>query len=317
MNLLAEHIDYLLTGHDCVIIPGFGALINRHISAVYDEDNGEISAPFREITFNREIAADDGLIASSVARRQGVAYSTAASIVANEVEAMLSQISVGGRFSLGAVGEFRSNGSDGIEFIPAAYECRLKSVSTGVSKPDESADSADSVKITPLRPYSPITAFVSRVASVVALALILGFAIYNPTRVGEGVMRASLMPELGRLLPDNGVQDMEIDDVIPEETPDEVAETVDAEIIDTVAEPAPVVEPIETRAGGRYYLIVASLASRALAEQFIADENSPSFEIMETDGRYRVAGACGSSASEVRDAGLLSRYPDAWVYVAR
>ena len=66
-----------------------------------------------------------------------------------------------------------------------------------------------------------------------------------------------------------------------------------------------------------YCLIVASLPTRALAEQFISHAGNGQFGILEQEGRYRVYAATGETSSQTynmaRNNGLMKRYKGAWV----
>ncbi|MDE6547663.1 MAG: SPOR domain-containing protein, partial [Muribaculaceae bacterium] len=42
MDILPLHIEYLLTRHDCVIVPGIGAFIATETEAFIDLENGVI-----------------------------------------------------------------------------------------------------------------------------------------------------------------------------------------------------------------------------------------------------------------------------------
>ena len=67
----------------------------------------------------------------------------------------------------------------------------------------------------------------------------------------------------------------------------------------------------------QYCLIVASLPSRALAEEYIEMSRNDNLEILEKDGRFRIYAATGESAKSTLDnarkVGLMQRYPNAWV----
>lgn len=313
MSRLIEHIEYLSANHDCVVIPGVGALVKRYVSAVYDENRGMIYPPREEITFNAEINYDDGLIISSVSRREEIPYTDAAALINDEIEAMRSQIELDGRFSLGAVGELQKNSDGNVVFEPAAERLSLRPVQVAAVEAQEMPEEAP-VTVRPFTLASRMTEFASRVAAVVALALILGFAIYNPTKVGEGVMKASMIPELPMVCFTSDTEEpaaIEADVTEAEEPVVEVEEVEESPAIqEAVSEST---EPTDYR----YYLIIASLPTQELAEQFIADEGGAGYGIIRADGRYRVWGAAGHGFSDVRRSDLMSRYPEAWVYTAR
>lgn len=72
---------------------------------------------------------------------------------------------------------------------------------------------------------------------------------------------------------------------------------------------------------GKYYLIVASHATRRQAEDYIGARSSERLGILERDGRFRVYAATGATVEEARqpmsDKNFTSLHPDGWVYRAR
>ena len=90
-------------------------------------------------------------------------------------------------------------------------------------------------------------------------------------------------------------------------------------VVDTVKAVEPVVEPsygVRMEESDSYYVIVASLASRELAQEFVDRADIP-MAILEKDGKYRVYAATGSTSSRAldiaRQAHLTDRYPGVWV----
>lgn len=75
--------------------------------------------------------------------------------------------------------------------------------------------------------------------------------------------------------------------------------------------------PMRFEASDAYCVVVASLTSRAQAEQFIASTGNKQLAILEKEGKFRVYAATGQNANEAyriaRSNGLLKRYRGAWV----
>lgn len=67
----------------------------------------------------------------------------------------------------------------------------------------------------------------------------------------------------------------------------------------------------------KYCLVVASLPSRKLAEDYISKSSESNLSILEKDGRFRIYALTGQTVSQTisqaRMVGLMSRYPKAWV----
>lgn len=118
MKNLILHIRYLLRCHDCVTIPGFGAFIATNVPALIDEDRGLFLPPSRYISFNCEINHNDGLIASSIARRDGISFETASLRIDKAVEQIRREISLHGSLDIQSIGTIKADNENRLHFIP-------------------------------------------------------------------------------------------------------------------------------------------------------------------------------------------------------
>ena len=73
MISIVQHIEYLMMYNDCVVVPGWGALIANYAPSQLQGDT--MLKPRRSIGFNPSITHNDGLLATSIARRHGISYS--------------------------------------------------------------------------------------------------------------------------------------------------------------------------------------------------------------------------------------------------
>ncbi|MDE6288583.1 MAG: hypothetical protein K2M00_07360, partial [Muribaculaceae bacterium] len=104
MKDLIRHIEYLLQSHDCVIIPGLGAILAHGEHARCDSDTGLWHAPARVLSFNPELNRTDGLLAASVARRDGISIEAASALVNRAATNMSETLRSEGVLELGAAG---------------------------------------------------------------------------------------------------------------------------------------------------------------------------------------------------------------------
>ena len=118
MDILPLHIEYLLTRHDCVIVPGLGAFIATETEAFIDFENGVIRPRRREISFNSSVVTDDGLLTHSIARHEEISYEEARRIVATLIERMISDLNGEGETSVGMVGRLLKDSEGLISFQP-------------------------------------------------------------------------------------------------------------------------------------------------------------------------------------------------------
>jgi len=116
MQMLISHIEHLLTGNDCVIVPGLGGFVVQHRSALFQED--KILPPHREIYFNQALTHDDGLLISSISQFRSVDYNTARRQVVDDVQMLMQQLSVNPQVSFGQVGVFYLDAGRTLIFEP-------------------------------------------------------------------------------------------------------------------------------------------------------------------------------------------------------
>ncbi len=127
MDRLPLHIEYLLTRHDCVIVPGVGAFIAAESEAYIDFENGVIHPRRREISFNSSVVTDDGLLAHSIARHDGLSYEEGRRLLSSLIERMKEDLMAEGESSLGMIGKLVMDSEGLISFQP-----RLKSKLTEI-----------------------------------------------------------------------------------------------------------------------------------------------------------------------------------------
>ena len=122
MYTIIEHIEYLLTSHDCVVIPGWGALVAQYTDSYYAPAAGHIERPRRKLGFNASVDHNDGLLAQSLVRREHIPYSEAMRFIGQSVSAFRAQLAQGNEVSMGRLGYFHSADGRRIEFTPFQHE---------------------------------------------------------------------------------------------------------------------------------------------------------------------------------------------------
>ena len=122
MISIIEHIEYLLTRHDCVVVPGWGAFVANYSAARYDEDQEVMARPLRVVGFNASVTHSDGLLAQSLVRREGMTFDQAMRFIADSVTTFRQQLAMDSEVSMGRLGYFRRNEGRYIEFVPFAHD---------------------------------------------------------------------------------------------------------------------------------------------------------------------------------------------------
>lgn len=333
MISIIEHIEYLVLRHDCVVVPGLGALIAHHTPASIDTELGCIFPPRRSITFNAELVHNDGLLVSSVARRHRLTYDQASQIVTDCVNTMRYQMQQEGETGLGHLGVL-SLSEEGVPSFEPFESADVSPRYIGLS----------AIKATPLSLHSPAQHIVDssmrqeeasgsyaapvkrgilQVAAAMVALIMLGLMLSTPI-VDNRAMRASMGPTIERSKSsacdelktlDNRTRRLTLAIAMPDST-SATATAIPAPVAKREG-PAPV-ESIRCDATDRYFLVVASLPSAYKASEYIEEHpNGNEMHLLECDGRYRIYVATGKTFEAAQrpmlSEGFADRYPQAWV----
>ncbi len=116
---LATYINDLLYRYECVIIPGFGALLTQYHSAKIEGDSPTFFPPKKTLSFNRQLQTNDGLLANYVASVENCSYEIALQKIRNFTGKLSLQLSEKETVSLKNIGEFNLNEENSVQFTPS------------------------------------------------------------------------------------------------------------------------------------------------------------------------------------------------------
>ncbi len=133
---ISTHIFDLLREHDCVIIPGFGAFVTRNISAKISSDGLRMFPPNKEISFNKNLVKNDGLLINSISYKEHLNYKGAEKRVINWVQRINKKIEKHKYVEIKNIGSISLKSNKYI-FVPNQNIILLKS-SYGFSSVDSS-----------------------------------------------------------------------------------------------------------------------------------------------------------------------------------
>lgn len=330
---LTDHIQYLITRHDCVVVAGLGAFVAQNMPARVSSDGLTLLPPGRMLVFNNVISHDDGLLAGSVARREGISYEQAREEIAQSVELMKRRIHSEGFVDLTRIGRLEPTDGAAFAFTPAVSDSIVDMMYRGLPSVDISYVSALQPEAGPQLLDVDVTAgrrsFASRLksfgryAAIVALILAAGATLTTPVLVDDSnVDRASL--SLPRVTPARKV-------VLPASGSRHVQQSVaETDLKESpavaVKEQESAIVPVSSLKGDSpekeydCYIIVASCASASEAQRFISQKKAEDqLRVLPSDGRYRVYAAVSNDfdaafAFKSTDKDFIERYPSAWVY---
>jgi nucleoid DNA-binding protein len=115
---ITAFIRELLFGHDCVIIPGFGGLIGNYTPARIDKSTGTFYPPVKQISFNRNLNHNDGLLVGKISGSANINYGDARTLVEEFVADIRKKLGNGERIVFDNVGSFINNHEGNIQFEP-------------------------------------------------------------------------------------------------------------------------------------------------------------------------------------------------------
>ena len=113
-------IRELLFGHECVILPGFGGFIGNFYPAHFDEKYGTFYPPVKQISFNRNLNHNDGLLISKISQSTGLNYGDARNLVGEFVKELTDRLGKGEKVMFDHIGTFEYNHEKNVMFEPEA-----------------------------------------------------------------------------------------------------------------------------------------------------------------------------------------------------
>ena len=115
---ITAYIRELLFGHDCVIIPGFGGFIGNYTPARIDKNSGTFYPPVKQISFNRNLNHNDGLLVGKISGSAKINYGDARSLVEEFTADLRRKLDKGERVVFDNIGSFINNQEGNLQFEP-------------------------------------------------------------------------------------------------------------------------------------------------------------------------------------------------------
>lgn len=348
---LAKHIEVLLLENDCVIVPGLGGFIAHNRTAIYKDETNEFCPPARTIGFNPQLTINDGLLAQSYMQAYNTDFPDATRKIEKVVTLLKEQLYQEGRVELKDIGILFYNIKGKYEFEPAANAFFTPCL-YGLEKL--------SLPLLPAKrkiyPVVPSAAQVSKAVSLrgwirnavaVAAAILLFFILSIP--VENTYVDEASYASLGSTDMFEAIRSQSVATTVAQnkekKAPQKVRNNINTlkpvavktEKVVVPAEKAdkPVVKKADTptvqakkptvkNAGKKSYIIIASLATSADADRQIKrykENGYKDVQILESDGRYRIALHAASSRSdayrEVNELRKNDLFKNAWVFTAK
>lgn len=115
---ITAFIRELLFSHDCVIIPGFGGFIGNYTPAGIDRNSGVFYPPLKQISFNKNLNHNDGLLIGRVSEHSKLNYRDARNLVESFAGDVKRRLDRGEKVVFDNIGSFMNNQEGSILFEP-------------------------------------------------------------------------------------------------------------------------------------------------------------------------------------------------------
>ncbi|MBS1944051.1 MAG: SPOR domain-containing protein [Bacteroidetes bacterium] len=115
---LDRYIHDLLFEHDCVIVPGFGGFLTHYRPARLDVQRRLVLPPSKDISFNRKLVRQDGLLADQLVRHEGLDFTAAGHRLEQELQQWQRRLREQGRLEVARVGTFFHDAEHNLQFEP-------------------------------------------------------------------------------------------------------------------------------------------------------------------------------------------------------
>ena len=127
MLRIVSHIENLLLGHDCVIVPGIGGFVTHYEEASFSEDGTEIYPPYCSVSFNSQLSDKEdkyGMLAQSYMTAYDINYPRALALVSDDVAALREQLRKNMELQIGTIGTLQLTLNYSLLFTPSE-ECGI------------------------------------------------------------------------------------------------------------------------------------------------------------------------------------------------
>lgn len=335
MDRLTLHIEYLLLRHDCVVVPGCGAFINVYHSALEDVEGRVMNPMTCEVRFNPALSHDDGMLATSYARRERVSFAEGREMVRASISNLRDSLALDGEVTIGRLGQLRMDSEQNISFHPittperAAAALGFSAVRTGIKAPaalqtvqeirhEDVAKSPAPVRHfdTSRNYYIPINKMFARMAASFLVVLAVALAAILP-------FGRNLNEDQASVIPVKAITQA----VTNAATPETPSETV------AVPEPAPASEPASSvpntpsavlaTVPTAWHIIVGAFYNQKDADTFIRMNSDKEYTLTTlVSGNLYMISACSATdknplLKELKSPTLRQSFPEAWIFNSR
>ncbi len=321
---ITAFIRELLFDHDCVIVPGFGGFIGNYTPARNDRNTGMFYPPVKQISFNRNLNHNDGLLVGRVAETLKTDFGDAKKLVEEFADELRIKLEKGDKIVFDHIGTFVNNHEGNVQFEPDTninYHLDSYGLESFQCMPLESYDVRK--RITrhidrdPLRQAS--VRKVLWIAAVVIPLLVIMVAVPLKTDLFKAKVETSAMNPLVTAEFENNIKAIDENIVAGSEGPEILTSGVSEEPVATPEENVvPEAVPPVPADEGNFCIITGSFMAEANAisqSDMLRKEGFDPEIIRASNGFYRVSAMrCHDlNSAVIRRDSILKKFPGSWV----
>ena len=313
---ITAFIRELLFGHDCVIVPGFGGFIGNYTPAQVDRSSGTFYPPVKQISFNRNLNHNDGLLVGRISSSLNITYGDARTFVENYVTDLRKKLENGDKIIFDNIGIFVNNQEGNVQFEPdrtSNYHLDSYGLESFQCFPLEGYDvrkriikyeGKNPVKLVSIRKIIWRAAIIVPLLSVM-VAVPLKTNLFKPK-----VEVSTLNPLVSAEFEHNKVA---VDEIVKEES---AKPPVSVTVTESIAI-LPANEPGSPDSGG-YHLITGSFKSHDNAEKqvniLIGEGFTPEI-VTAPNGFFRVSAmvCIDLATAELKKESISKKFPASWI----
>ncbi|MGC1390338.1 MAG: SPOR domain-containing protein [Bacteroidales bacterium] len=310
-------IRELLFGNDCVIVPGFGGFIGNYTPARIEKSTGTFYPPVKQISFNRNLNHNDGLLAGRISIALKINYGDARNLVEEFVAGLRKKLEKGEKVVFDNIGSFVNNTEGNVQFEPdktVNYHLDSYGFEPFQCLPLEGYDVRKRIirhrEKDPLKQAS-IRKVLWRAAVIIPLLSLL-FVVPFKTDLFKAKVESTTMNPLVTAEFENNKKAVDQGNSVEasgkEETTNPISYKTSAIV---VAAPA-------LTAKSEYYVITGSFRSKENADSqinILREEGFTPEIVAAENGFYRVcAMTCNDlNSADIKKDSILKKFPGAWV----
>ena len=112
-----KYISELVYKNDCVIIPGFGAILCRYKAAEFDAQRDSVTPPTKTLVFNDKLMLGDGQLDRILSTRKAISFEQAGEEISTYVKYIWATLNKEKTYSIDGIGHF-FKAEEGLVFEP-------------------------------------------------------------------------------------------------------------------------------------------------------------------------------------------------------